>query len=121
MFGLLNVGSSQRRHSYETPNQPSLVNSKGHHRGRLNNLEQTKQISKLEFKDLPKSKNGLFLAKVSFRLTATGEMLSFPSSAEKSTSRDAQEEAARVACKHLGELSSVAVTKLMIFDLLYIV
>lgn len=105
MFGLLNVGSSQRRHSYETPNQPSLVNSKGHYRGRLNNLEQTRRISELEFEELSKSKNGLFLAKVSFRLTATGEMLSYPSTAEKCTYKDAQEEAARVACKHLGEFS----------------
>ena len=105
MFGSLNVGSSQRMYSYETPSQPSPLNSKGQHRGRLNNMEQTKQISRLTFEDLPKSKNGLFLAKVSFRYTATGEMLSFPSTTEKRTSKEAQEEAARVACKQLGELS----------------
>ena len=88
---------------YQPPSQTPTLNSKGHYRGELNFKEQTKKISKLKYIDLPKSKNELFLAEVTFELVATGKPLSFRSSVEKGTLREAREEAARVACRYLGK------------------
>ena len=52
---------------------------------------------------------------MTFELTATGEPFAFRSSAERGTLKEAREEAAKVACRHLGEL--VVATKLtMIYE-----
>ena len=70
---------------------------KGQYRAELNRKKQTKEISDLNFENLPQSEDGCFRAKVTFK-TATGELSSFTSSCGKATKSEAHEEAARVAC-----------------------
>lgn len=82
--------------------QPSEVISKGSNKSKLNIMYHSKEISEPEYSPVTSAVNGKFQGKVTFHITSSNETRSFESLEPKDRKKEAEDEAAMVACRFLG-------------------
>ncbi len=96
-------GSMGAMSMYESPSTPltfsPLISCQTH----LNNMWQAKRMSELRYDDILKSMGSVmkYLAKVTFKLSATNQTIFFESLDPKVYKREAREEAAKIAYEYL--------------------